>query len=106
MDIYDHSWTFDERRSDQYKHFVLIGSKGMTQAYPTGDLKHPEQFYSREEALANAALAAKAPDMLRLLRSAEKSLEILSVDDVGALRLLQDVQQGLSGIVSKVMVSA
>lgn len=66
MDVIDYNWTLEEREAEQYRHFVLLGSKGMTQAYPTAALKHPEQFYAREEALAHANLAAKAPEMLRL----------------------------------------
>ncbi|MGM4929707.1 hypothetical protein [Tardiphaga sp. 619_E2_N8_5] len=100
MDIFDYSWTFDERETAQYKHFVLLGSKGMTQAYPTAAMENTQQFYSREEALAHATLAAKAPEMLRLLRSVEKSLQILSVDDVGAQRLLEQLQAGITKIVA------
>lgn len=98
MDIWDHSWKFEERETAQYRHFVLLGSKGLTQAFPTTPLKHPEDCYSREEALANAALAAKAPEMLRLLQSVERSLKVLSADDLGAQKLLEHVQAGLKSV--------
>jgi len=91
-------WTIDERTTDQYGHFVLLGSKGMTQAFPTIPVGEPGQFYTRDEALAHANLAAKAPEMLRLLRSVEKSLQVLSVDDVSARKLLEQLQAGMTKI--------
>jgi hypothetical protein len=96
-DEHEH-WTIEERSAAQYNHFVLIGPKGMTQAFPTAPLKHPDHFYSRDEALSQAVLASKAPDMLRLLKATERRLEILSVDDVGARALLDEVRQGLRSI--------
>jgi hypothetical protein len=101
MEVLDYNWTLDERAAEQYSYFVLLGSKGMTQAFPTIPVKNAEQFYTRDEALAHAKLAARAPEMLRLLRLVEKSLVILSVDDAGARNLLDEVQRGLSSIVVK-----
>jgi hypothetical protein len=94
MDVSD-NWTFEERVADQYRHLVLLGSKGMTQAYPTVPPQDPGDFYSREEALANAKLAANAPAMLRLLNQVVRSLEILKLTEAGAGYLLEEVAGGL-----------
>jgi hypothetical protein len=93
MKIEDYTWTFEERTAQQYNHFILLGSKGMVLAYPTIRMRHPEDYYSEDQATTHAKLAANAPRMYRCLQSVVKRLEILSAgDDFGAKQLLAEVR--------------
>ena len=98
MKIEDYSWQFEERRSQQYNHFILVGSKGMVLAYPTIPMKHPEDYYTEDQAVTHAKLAAKAPSMYRCLQLVAQRLEVLSVDDFAAKHLLEEVREELRKI--------
>ena len=98
MKIEDYSWQFEERRSQQYNHFILVGSKGMVLAYPTIPMKHPEDYYTGDQAVTHAKLAAKAPSMYRCLHVVAQRLEVLSVDDFAAKHLLEEVREELRKI--------
>ena len=73
--LHDLAWQVTEQEREQYNAFDLKGSKGIVNWYPTIELKFPEEFYSREEALLNATVAASAPSMLRLLEQLEEVFE-------------------------------
>jgi hypothetical protein len=93
MKIEDYTWTFEERTAQRYNHFILLGSKGMVLAYPTTPMRHPEDYYSEDQATTHAKLAANAPRMYRCLQSVVKRLEILSADDdFVAKQLLAEVR--------------
>jgi hypothetical protein len=93
MKIEDYTWTFEERTAQQYNHFILLGSKGMVLAYPTIPMRHPEDYYSEDQATTHAKLAANAPRMYRCLQSVVKRLETLSADDdFVAKQLLAEVR--------------
>jgi len=98
MKIEDYSWQFEERRSQQYNHFILVGSKGMVLAYPTIPMKHPEDYYTEDQAVTHARLAANAPSMYRCLQLVAQRLEVLSVDDFAAKHLLEEVREELRKI--------
>jgi hypothetical protein len=98
MKIEDYTWTLEERTAPQYNHFVLLGSKGMILAYPTIPMRHPEDYYSEDQALTHAKLAANAPRMYRRLQLVAKRLEILSVDDYAAKHLLEEIRDELQRI--------
>lgn len=95
MKIEDYSWQFQERTSQQYSHFVLVGSKGMVLAYPTIPMKHPEDYYTEDQAVIHAKLAANAPSMYRCLQLVAQRLEVLSVENFAAQHLFEEVREEL-----------
>jgi hypothetical protein len=95
MQLEDWNWTFEERTEIQFKHFVMLGAKGMVLAYPTIRPNDSDDFYSKEQVQDHVRLASNAPRMYRCLQSVAKRLEILGIDDVGARALLQEVREEL-----------
>jgi hypothetical protein len=61
MKIEDYSWAFEERTAQQYNHFILLGAKGMVLAYPTIPMRHPEDYYSEDQALNASAQRSSMP---------------------------------------------
>jgi hypothetical protein len=80
-DLHDWNWSIEERAEKQYKHFVLLGMKGMAFAYPTITLSDPEAHYSAEEARMNATVASHAPNMLRALERLANHMRYSAEDD-------------------------
>jgi len=70
----------------------------MVLAYPTIPMRHPEDYYSEDQALTHAKPAANAPSMYRCLQLVANRLETLSVDDFAAKHLLEEVQAELKKI--------
>lgn len=98
MAIHDHNWQVEERDAKEGRQFVLMGGKGQIFAFPTAHLNAPDEFYSREDALANASLAANAPRLLRFLELIARRLHVLGVDDPLLVKWAKEIEAEIADV--------